>query len=151
MRRRSCVRLILLFLFGFLPAIPLSAQQTGQENPSVEQDRGFRLEQNYPNPFNPETRVPFVLGEQLFEDGRPVVVSLRIYDILQQFVAAPMALGHPQGEGVPLLDLEYAYPGRYEAYWDGTHRNGNQVASGVYFVQLTVNGRSVARKMYVTK
>ncbi len=151
MRRRSCVRLILLFLFGFLPASPLSAQQTGQENPSVEQDRGFRLEQNYPNPFNPETRIPFVLGEQLFEDGRPVVVSLRIYDILQQFVAAPMALGHPQGEGVPLLDLEYAYPGRYEAYWDGTHRNGNQVASGVYFVQLTVNGQSVARKMYVTK
>lgn len=151
MRRRFCVRLILLFLFGFLPACPLSAQQTGQENPSVEQDRGFRLEQNYPNPFNPETRVPFVLGEQLFEDGRPVVVSLRIYDILQQFVAAPMALAHPQGEGVALLDLEYAYPGRYEAYWDGTHRNGNQVASGVYFVQLTVNGQSVARKMYVTK
>ena len=150
MRRRLCVRLILLVLFGLLPAYSLSAQQTGQESRS-EQDRGFRLEQNYPNPFNPETRIPFVLGEELFEEGGPVVVSVRIYDILQQFVAAPLALGHPQGDGVPVIDLEYAYPGRYEAFWDGNHRNGTQVASGVYFVQLTVNGRSVARKMYVTK
>lgn len=151
MRRRSCVRFSLFVLFGLLPAASLSAQQAGQESPSVEQDRGFRLEQNYPNPFNPETRIPFVLGEQLFEEGRPVVVSVRIFNVLQQFVAAPQALGHPQGEGVAIIDLEYAYPGRYEAYWDGADRNGSPVASGVYFVQLTVNGRSVARKMYVTK
>ena len=36
------------------------------------------------------------------------------------------------------MQLEYTSPGRYEAYWDGRDRNGNQVASGVYFVQMLV-------------
>lgn len=149
MRRRTCVVFCLLSLVGLALSPSVSAQDVGQ--PPEQQDRGFRLEQNYPNPFNPETRIPFVLGEELFAEGRPVVVSVRIYNLLQQFVAAPVALSHSQGEGVPLIDLEYGFPGRYEAYWDGTDRQGNQVASGVYFVQLTVNGQSLARKMFVSK
>ena len=116
-----------------------------------EGDAGFRLEQNYPNPFNPETRIPFQLSESLFADGEPVVVSIRIYNILQQFVAAPVALGFGEGAGLPTLQLEYRSPGRYEAYWDGRDRNGDQVASGVYIVQMLVNGRTAWRKMFVTK
>ena len=114
-------------------------------------DVGFQLEQNYPNPFNPETRIPFQLSESLFADGEPVTVSIRIFNILQQFVAAPVALGFTGGEGLPALQMEYTSPGRYETYWDGRDRNGNQVASGVYFVQMVVNGRMAWRKMFVTK
>lgn len=117
----------------------------------IDQDIGFTLGQNYPNPFNPETRIPFELSEALFEDGEPVTVSIRIFNILQQFVAAPVALGFMGGEGLPMMQLEYTSPGRYEAYWDGRDRNGNQVASGVYFVQMLANGRTAWRKMFVTK
>ena len=114
-------------------------------------DVGFKLEQNYPNPFNPETRIPFELSESLFSSGAPVTVSIRIFNILQQFVAAPVALGFSGGEGLPTMQLEYTSPGRYEAYWDGRDRNGNRVASGVYFVQMLVNGQTAWRKMFVTK
>jgi hypothetical protein len=111
----------------------------------------FSLEQNYPNPFNPETTVPFTLGEDLFVDGRPAVVSVRIFNVLSQLVAHPVALGHPSGDGAEVDELEYSQPGQYEAFWDGTDQMGRQVASGIYLLQLTVNGQSATRKMYVLK
>jgi len=127
----------------------LSAQQTGGAPPG--QASGFQLEQNYPNPFNPETTIPFVLTEELFADGGPVVVSVRIFNLLQQMVAVPVALSHAAGEGVAVQQLEYTQPGRYEAFWDGLDQSGRQVASGIYFMQLTVNGVTKTRKMYVLK
>lgn len=144
-RSYGTVGLLLLGL-ALLPRA-VSAQQSGSEPPQA----GFELEQNYPNPFNPETRVPFVLGDELFVDGRPARVTMRIFNVLRQFVASPTALGHITGDGVPIEELEYDVPGRYEAYWDGTDRSGAQVASGVYFVQLIVNGQTQIRKMIVTK
>jgi len=146
MRRMVGVLFVLLSLSGALGA--LSAQQ---DPPPGGQGNGFVLEQNYPNPFNPETRIPFVLEEDLFADGRPVVVSLRIYNLLQQPVAFPVALGHPSGEGVRVDQLEYLQAGRHEAFWDGTDQSGRQVASGIYFMQISVNGVSKTRKMYVLK
>jgi hypothetical protein len=148
MRRIISVLSVLLTLFVAAEAV--SAQGTGPPVSSGKAN-GFQLEQNYPNPFNPETTIPFTLGEDLFADGRPVVVSIRIFNLLQQVVASPVALGHPSGEGVEVLQLEYTQPGRYEAFWDGRDRSGRQVASGIYFMQLTVNGVSKTRKMYVLK
>ena len=142
---------LFVLLSIFVLAAPLSGQDSGDPRSSGQQENGFQLGQNYPNPFNPETKIPFVLNEEVFANGQPVVVSVRIFNVLRQFVAAPTALGHPRGEGVQLVQLEYDYPGRYEAYWDGHDELGNQVASGVYFVQLTVNGRSQVMKMFVTK
>lgn len=147
MRRILGVLFVLLTMSGV--STPLASQATPPT--SAGQGNGFQLEQNYPNPFNPETRIPFVLDEELFADGRPVVVSLRIYNLLQQMVAVPVALAHPQGEGVQVDQLQYAQPGRHEAFWDGTDQSGRQVASGIYFMQLTVNGVSRTRKMYVLK
>ena len=147
MRRTFGVFSALLLMVG--AAQGLSAQQTGGAPPG--QAGGFQLEQNYPNPFNPETTIPFVLTEELFADGRPAVVSLRIFNLLQQMVAVPLALGHPAGEGVQVRQLDYAQPGRYEAFWDGMDVSGRQVASGIYFMQLTVNGVTKTRKMYVLK
>jgi len=131
-----------------LGCVPVQAQQADGSDPPQS---GFQLEQNYPNPFNPETKVPFVLGDELFTDGRPARVTIRIFNVLRQFVASPTALGHSLGEGLPVEELEYDIPGRYEAFWDGRDRSGAQVASGVYFVQLVVNGQAQVRKMFVTK
>lgn len=137
---------ILLALATLIGTAALAAQDT-----RVPPGAGFELEQNYPNPFNPETTIPFVLGEELFVDGRPAVVSLRIFNIVRQPVAIPVALRHPQGEGLPLLELEYTTPGRYEAFWDGRDQSGREVASGIYFMHLTVNGQSTSKKMWVLK
>lgn len=143
---------------GVLSVLLLSIAVTGalsaQDAPGLaasERANGFQLEQNYPNPFNPETTIPFTLGEELFVDGRPVVVTVRIFNLLQQLVAHPIAIGHPSGEGMEVRQLEYTVPGPYEAFWDGNDQSGRQVASGIYFMQLTVNGRSETRKMYVLK
>jgi hypothetical protein len=137
------------FLCTFAMIRGVSAQAPQSAAPSS--GGAFELEQNYPNPFNPETTIPFVLGEELFADGGPVIVTVRIYNLLSQPVAYPVALSHPAGAGVELHSLEYAQPGRYEAFWDGTDQSGRQVSSGIYFMQLTVNGQSKVRKMYVLK
>ena len=147
---RRFLRVLSVLLPLFCAAQVLHAQDPGRDQPP-RQGSGFQLEQNYPNPFNPETTIPFALGEELFVDGQPARVSLRIFNILSQLVAHPVALRHPAGEGVELIDLEFAQPGRYEAFWDGTDQSGRQVASGMYFMQLTVNGETAVRRMLVTK
>jgi len=136
-----------------LPCLALATSLSAQDARAGAQGGGspFQLEQNYPNPFNPETTIPFVLGPELFEGGARPVVTLRIFNLLQQPVAVPVALGHPSGQGVPVDQLEYDRPGRQEAFWDGRDLTGRQVASGIYFMQLTVNGVRTTRKMYVLK
>ena len=118
--------------------------EAAKANPALremyEGSADFDLQQNYPNPFNPATTIPFILHEGLFTAGLPVQVSMRIFNVLTEAVASPVALGHSSGEEVELIELEYTQPGTYEAFWDGTDQSGRQVASGVYFVQLHVNG-----------
>ena len=125
-----------------VPSVP------AEETASSGQASGFDLQQNYPNPFNPETTIPFILHEGLFTEGRPAQVSMRIFNVLTEEVASPVALGHSSGEGVELIELEYTQPGTYEAFWDGTDRSGREVDSGIYFVQLKVNGRLELRRLY---
>ena len=149
MRRVHSV-FLLLALFVLTSAPGVSAQGADGAEPNRQQESGFTIGQNYPNPFNPETRIPFELLEGLFVDGRTAIVSIRIYNVLQQFVATPTALNHPLGQA-PLVDLEYTSTGRYEAYWNGLDQFGREVASGIYFVQLTVNGERAIIRMYVTK
>ena len=148
---RRILRVLVVLLSLICAAEGISAQGMGRG----AQDRGangFQLGQNYPNPFNPETTIPFVLGEDLFVDGRSAVVSVRIFNVLAQLVAHPVALGHPTGEGVPVDQLEYAQSGRHEVFWDGTDQMGRQVASGVYLMQLSVNGlRPLTRRIIVMK
>lgn len=150
MRRLNRVSFALLSMIGLALSAPsLSAQEAGRGGTSGQQASGFQLEQNYPNPFNPETTIPFVLHEDLFVNG-PVTVSMRIYNLLRQQVATPVPLRHPSGD-VPLDGIEYTQPGRYEAFWNGRDNQGRQVASSVYFLQLTVNGVSKHIRIFVTK
>ena len=143
MRRVVGVGVVLLLLMVLSPN-SVFAQQTGKS-------RGFQLKGNYPNPFNPTTTISFVLDEGAFAGGRPAVVSIRIYSMLQTLVAAPQAVEHPAGN-VLVDNLTYTKPGEYSAYWDGTDRTGRKVASGIYYYILVVNGeKTPARKMVVTK
>jgi hypothetical protein len=134
MKHAYGVGIVLLLAFGFMskPVAAQSGQPDGR--PRVQ------LKQNYPNPFNPETRIPFTLGESLFQAGRTVKVSMKIYNQLHQLVAIPQALNHANGNGAKLDKLEYAAPGDYVAYWDGYDALGKKVASGLYFARLEVNG-----------
>jgi len=132
MRRVFGVGVVLLLGFGIF-STPVSAQ-SGSGNRG-----GFQLEQNYPNPFNPTTKFPFKLGDELFKDGQPVEVTIRVYNVLRQLVAVPTALDHPSGNATAVEHLEYVTPGRHVAYWDGLDKDGRKVASGIYFVYMWVN------------
>lgn len=138
----------LLFCLA-IGAARASAQAPG--TPGRPGGGAVELGPNYPNPFNPETTIPFTLGEELFGSGQPVVVTIRIFNLLSQLVAYPVALSHPAGAGVEVSALEYTTPGNHEAFWDGNDQSGRQVASGIYLLQLTVNGESRTRKMIVQK
>ena len=148
MRRSLGVTLVLIFAV-LLPE-SVSGQQVGVAvGAQQEPESGFELGRNYPNPFNPDTRIPFDLFEGVFPEGRPANVTIRIFNILRQYVASPTALGHPAGDGTPVVDLEYTSPGHYAAYWDGRDRSESLVASGVYILELMVNGRPQVRRMFV--
>jgi hypothetical protein len=139
--------LLVLLSVVLLPG-DLNAQQVRGGEGRDEPAEGFRLGQNYPNPFRAETRIPFELFEGAFPEGRPANVTMRIFNLLRVYVASPTALNHPGGD-VPVMDLEYGLSGRHEAFWDGRDRSGAQVASGLYILELTVNGRSQVMRMWV--
>lgn len=142
MRRGIGVGVVLLLVLGLFPAM-LLGQEPGRR-PRAQ------LGQNYPNPFNPTTKIPFELFDGDFQGGK-AVVTIRIYNPLQQLVAIPQALDSPDGRR-ELDGVTYTQPGKYEAYWDGTDKNGRKVASGVYYMRLEVNGeRFPPKKLVVTK
>ena len=133
-----------------LPPQMAAAQETGSDAPPAS-GSGFELQQNYPNPFNPTTRIPFTLQPSLFAEGHPPMVTMRIFNVLQQLVAYPTALNHPMGNGTPVRELTYETPGQKEAFWDGRDINGRQVASGIYYLQVIVNGNRRVMPMIVSK
>jgi ABC-type dipeptide/oligopeptide/nickel transport system permease subunit len=66
-------------------------------------------------------------------------------------VASPSAMHHPDGD-VVVERLEYTMAGPKLAYWNGTDRFGRKVASGMYLLELVVNGERVStRKIVVRK
>jgi hypothetical protein len=76
----------------------------------------FILYQNYPNPFNPSTTIDYSLSV-------PGYVMLNVYTLL--------------GEKVTTLADEFKQAGHYSVNWNADEHN---LASGVYFYKLSVNG-----------
>lgn len=148
MQRAPAVLLIFLVIYGLLSPPLLRGQQSG-EPPPTQASRGFRLEQNAPNPFDRDTWIPFYLEEPLFDDGETRLVSIQIFNVLNQLVAVPRAPDHPRGKNLPVAGLPYADPGRKLAYWDGKDSQGRRVPSGVYYCQLVVDDQTQMRKMIV--
>ena len=94
-----------------------------------------RLLANYPNPFNPETWLPY----ELAADSS---VEIFIYDA-RGVLVRHLELGHqPAG---------YYVAKSRAAYWDGRNKDGERVASGIYFYQLRAGGISQLRKMVILK
>ena len=90
---------------------------------------------NYPNPFNPETWIPYQLA-------KPADVNVSIY-------AA-------DGKLVRTLALGYKQAGIYHdksraAYWNGKNRQGEPVASGIYFYTLKAGDFTATQKMLIQK
>lgn len=88
------------------------------------------LNQNYPNPFNPSTSISYSLDEM--SD-----VRLEIFNI--------------QGQLVSTLFQGIQTTGTHILSWDGYHRNGNAVESGIYLYRLTANGVSTTRSMLLIR
>jgi hypothetical protein len=86
----------------------------------------FRLEQNQPNPFNPRTSIRYALD-------KAGAVKLSVFD--------------PSGRLVTELANGRATEGEHQAYWNGEDRQGNPVASGVYYYRLETDTKSQTRKM----
>jgi hypothetical protein len=90
-----------------------------------------RLWQNAPNPFNPATSIRYSVAR---ENAR---VTLHVYDVAGRRVAT-------------LID-EPTAAGEHVARWDGRDDRGRQVASGIYFSRLSVDGWTASRKMVLLK
>jgi hypothetical protein len=96
----------------------------------TELPSSWALHQNYPNPFNPTTVIPFDLVES-------TTVELAVYDLL--------------GQRVALIQDAVLPAGHHEIIWNGRNSSGDQVASGVYFVQLRTAEFVATRKMVKIK
>ena len=93
------------------------------------------LHANYPNPFNPETWIPYQLAT-------PSEVTLTLYD-MNGGVVRHLNVGH-QAAGT--------YQSRNRAlYWDGRNRDGEPVASGLYFYTLRAGEFTATRRMLIRK
>lgn len=137
-------------LVAILPLILLAAGGGGAQESGVRPGPGeptFSLGPPFPNPFERETRIPFVLGEALFEGGERPTVSMRIYNLLHQLVGFAYLEETEAEPRRPLDGVALPGPGRYEAGWDGRDADGEPVMEGPYFLQLSVDGRSQVRKV----
>ena len=83
--------------------------------------REFALHQNFPNPFNPDTTIKYDLAES-------ADVTLQIYNVLGQVVRT-------------LVASEAQNAGRYQIRWNGMDDRGVPVSSGVYFFQISADGK----------
>lgn len=75
----------------------------------------FLLYQNYPNPFNPSTTIRYSVPET--SD-----ITFTIFDIL--------------GSEVWSTVEQNKIPGTYELKWNGRNNHGNELSSGVYFLNF---------------
>ncbi|MBL0106982.1 MAG: T9SS type A sorting domain-containing protein [Ignavibacteria bacterium] len=91
----------------------------------------YKLEQNFPNPFNPETTIKYSVSRKSF-------VQIKVYDI--------------SGKLINSLVAKELSAGSYSAVWNGKDITGNNVSSGIYFYNMTIDGvKSVSRKMLLIK
>ncbi|MEN6445618.1 MAG: T9SS type A sorting domain-containing protein [Candidatus Cloacimonas sp.] len=85
---------------------------------------------NYPNPFNPETTIHFSLPE-----SGPT--SVKVYNL--------------KGQLIRTLVNGNMNAGNQKIVWNGMDDNNQTVASGLYFYRVTNVGKSITRKMLLSK
>jgi photosystem II stability/assembly factor-like uncharacterized protein len=90
----------------------------------------FSLSQNYPNPFNPTTNIKYQIPNTEF-------VTLKVYDVL--------------GNEVTTLVNEEKPAGSYTVEFNVGQDSSPDIASGVYFYQLTAGGYTATKKLILLK
>lgn len=113
------------------PAATRGAEETPADKAQTPQAGAFALQQNVPNPFNPSTEISFTVPEG------GASVTLRIYDVTGKLVRT-LVDGHEPA-------------GTRTVTWAGRNDQGQPVASGTYFYQLTSPKFSERKKMVLLK
>ena len=90
----------------------------------------FAIEQNYPNPFNPTTTIQYQLP-------KTANVKLTIYNT--------------SGAKIRTLISEVQNAGYHSVTWDGSNRQGQKVASGIYIYHFKAGAFQKVRKMILLK
>ena len=103
--------------------LPAVVTSNGSNNQGTP--RTYSLSQNYPNPFNPETAITFALPREEF-------VKLTVYDML--------------GKEIKTLVNQKLQPGSHSFNFDA-----GELASGMYFYNLTAGEFSETKKMILVK
>ena len=78
----------------------------------------YALSQNYPNPFNPQTSILLTMQDA-------ATVNLVVYNLLGEEIAV-------------LANNEYRPAGYHNFIWKGLNKDGQRVASGLYFYMARV-------------
>jgi len=107
-------------------AAPLLTEATTRNLPTV-----YSLAQNFPNPFNPTTTIRYDVP------APGGLVRIVVYNV--------------KGQRVTTLVDSHELPGYHKVTWDGTNRTGNNVASGVYFIQMKAGGFVKTKKLLLLK
>ena len=87
--------------------------------------KNFSLTSLYPNPFNPTTKVDYSVEQA----GN---LRLSVYNIL--------------GQEVAVLHNGFQTEGNYQAVW-----NAGELASGVYYINMMMNGYTETKKAVLVK
>ncbi len=80
----------------------------------------------YPNPFNPSTKIEY-------EITNPLNIELKIFDVL--------------GREVWSIKKENKSAGKYTVQWDGIDKNGRELATGIYL--LNINGNAINKTIKI--
>ncbi len=117
----------LVFISGYFN----SEQSTGlrRQNQNFLPE-GIELYQNYPNPFNGKTTIPFSIP-------KTGIVKLYIFDIT--------------GKQIFFENLGLLSAGKSEISWTPKNRDGDSLASGIYYYYLEGQYRSPVRKLIYLK
>lgn len=90
----------------------------------------FAFEGNYPNPFHGQTTLRFALPEA-------TEVTLSVYDV--------------RGRKVATLVEEELPAGTHDITWQGRGRNGQALASGLYFARLDAGEHTALRRLTLVR
>lgn len=109
-----------------------SSAMVGIQNQITIAPQTFSLKQNFPNPFNPLTTISYTL-----DNVQSQQTKLQILNSL--------------GQTVRLLVDAPQIAGEYEVNWDGKDNFENEVASGIYYYQLTKGQMKEVKKMILMR
>jgi len=109
----------------------LNIQPTKVKDEKINQPiQFFDLLENYPNPFNSSTTIRFNLMHE-------AEIDIRIFNL--------------RSELIKQISSTVYSAGFHQVTWDGTDRNSNSVASGVYCCCFMAGNLSFSRKMIILR